>query len=154
MFNARQTEWNSDLKLIELENFDLYYPEMVLYQLHLMDVQSVIIEGGRGILDQFIKRNLWDEARILVGGQRWGEGINAQIDGNVGKEMIAPDRQNLSENRARSGDYTFKISAISEKPFSAATSEADCPKSFSMCISAPFSNKMMIISMFPCWAAK
>src|SRR5690606_17106301 len=97
VFNARQTEWNSDLKLIELENFDLYYPEMVLYQLHLMDVQSVIIEGGRGILDQFIKRNLWDEARILVGTQRWGDGILApQIDGECWKEMkVGSDRLRL-----------------------------------------------------------
>lgn len=40
-------------------------------------VQSVIVEGGRKTLDMFIASGLWDEARILVGDQRWGKGMPA-----------------------------------------------------------------------------
>ena len=45
-----------------------------LYQLK---IQSVIIEGGKNTLEKFIKAGLWDEARILVGNQSWGNGLPA-----------------------------------------------------------------------------
>ena len=40
-------------------------------------VQSVIVEGGRRTLDRFLDTGLWDEARILTGARRWGEGTRA-----------------------------------------------------------------------------
>lgn len=89
IFNAKKTDWNRHLKYIELENFDLYFPEMILYQLYLMDVQSILIEGGRKTLDTFIERGLWDEARVFVGAEDWGEGLQAPLinGGKCWKEM-------------------------------------------------------------------
>ena len=46
----------------------------VLYQLN---IQSVIIEGGKNTLEKFISAGLWDEARILVGNQIWRKGLPA-----------------------------------------------------------------------------
>ena len=46
----------------------------VMYQLN---IQSVIIEGGKNTLEKFIAAGLWDEARILVGNQKWGRGLSA-----------------------------------------------------------------------------
>ena len=46
----------------------------VLYQLN---IQSVIIEGGKNTLKKFISAGLWDEARILVGNQIWRKGLPA-----------------------------------------------------------------------------
>lgn len=97
VFNAQKTDWDRNLKYIELENFDLYFPEMALYQLYLMDVQSIIIEGGCKILETFIERDLWDEARILVGTDKiWDDGLLAPvIHGQCWKEM------NVGSNRLR-----------------------------------------------------
>jgi diaminohydroxyphosphoribosylaminopyrimidine deaminase/5-amino-6-(5-phosphoribosylamino)uracil reductase len=49
-----------------------------------MDIQSVIIEGGASILNQFIEANLWDEARVFTSKTVWNEGIAApKIVGNI-----------------------------------------------------------------------
>jgi len=77
IFNALKTEWKGHVKRVALENFDLYLPHNILYQLYLMDVQSIIIEGGVKTLDLFIQAGLWDEARVLVGDVNWGEGVAA-----------------------------------------------------------------------------
>lgn len=56
-----------------------------LYELHIL---SVIVEGGLYTLQQFIDRNLWDEARILVGLKVLKEGRNApNLDGEKIKEL-------------------------------------------------------------------
>lgn len=77
VFNALQSDWKEKKKLIELENFDLYLAQNILYQLYLMDVQSIIIEGGAKTLQAFIEAGLWDEARIFVGSEAWGKGIKS-----------------------------------------------------------------------------
>lgn len=75
IFNEKKTEWSGNLKYVALENFDMYLPQNILYQLYLMDVQSIIIEGGRKTLDAFIRAGLWDEARVFVGNTVWDNGI-------------------------------------------------------------------------------
>lgn len=77
IFNAQKTDWNGNVKYVELENFDLYLPQNIMYQLYLMDVQSIIIEGGAKTLNQFIQAGLWDEARVLIGDTEWIDGIQA-----------------------------------------------------------------------------
>lgn len=78
IFNAVKTDWNGHLKYIELENFDLYLAQNILYQLFLMDVQSLIIEGGSKTLQLFINSGLWDEARVFRADEvRWDKGILA-----------------------------------------------------------------------------
>ncbi|MFD2556400.1 bifunctional diaminohydroxyphosphoribosylaminopyrimidine deaminase/5-amino-6-(5-phosphoribosylamino)uracil reductase RibD [Sphingobacterium tabacisoli] len=77
IFNEKKTEWLGNLKYVALENFDMYLPQNILYQLYLMDVQSIIIEGGRKTLEAFIQAGLWDEARVFVGDAVWGAGIES-----------------------------------------------------------------------------
>lgn len=93
IFNAEKTAWNDYLKYIAIENFDLYLPQNILYQLYLMDVQSLIIEGGVKTLDLFIKAGLWDEARVFVGDVDWGSGIPAPTLGQLPQEekQVATD---------------------------------------------------------------
>ncbi len=88
IFNAKKTDWQGNRKYIELENFDLYLPQQILYQLYLMDVQSIIVEGGRKTLDLFIQAGLWDEARVFVGAGSWAEGIEApKLIGDLKEEI-------------------------------------------------------------------
>ncbi|MCI0919777.1 bifunctional diaminohydroxyphosphoribosylaminopyrimidine deaminase/5-amino-6-(5-phosphoribosylamino)uracil reductase RibD [Sphingobacterium rhinopitheci] len=77
IFNAHKTDWQGNIKFIELENFDLYLPQNILYQLYLMDVQSIIIDGGAKTLNHFIEAGLWDEARVFVGDTKWLDGVEA-----------------------------------------------------------------------------
>jgi len=77
VFNATKTDYDGQIKYLEIENFDHYLPQMIAYQLYILDIQSVIIEGGAATLDLFIKEGLWDEARIFVGPSRWHEGLPA-----------------------------------------------------------------------------
>lgn len=39
------------------------------------NIQSVIVEGGANILNQFIASNMWDEARVFVGQKKFESGI-------------------------------------------------------------------------------
>lgn len=77
VFNAIKTEIVGRTKFLELEDFDKLLPQLICYQLYLMDVQSVIIEGGAKTLNLFIKADLWDEARVFTGVNVWGDGIGA-----------------------------------------------------------------------------
>lgn len=53
-----------------------------IQQLYTQKIQSVIVEGGAKTLQRFIDAKLWDEARILIGDQVWGNGVPApQISG-------------------------------------------------------------------------
>lgn len=51
--------------------------EETLHALFEAKLQSVIVEGGRKILDTFIESGLYDEARILRSPQRLGSGLKA-----------------------------------------------------------------------------
>lgn len=75
VFNASRSDWTERVKYIELEDMDWYLPQKILYQLYLMDVQSLIVEGGGKTLDLFIEAGLWDEARVFTSRDTWGAGI-------------------------------------------------------------------------------
>ena len=52
-------------------------PQTILSVLFQRNLQSVIIEGGKKVLESFITTNLWDEARVLIGKENFGEGLTA-----------------------------------------------------------------------------
>lgn len=94
VFNELKTEWFENIKYIALEDMDWYLPQKILFQLYLMDVQSLIIEGGRKTLDLFIDAGLWDEARVFTASDSWGEGIPspALYRKPVATQVIGRDR--------------------------------------------------------------
>lgn len=88
IFNEKKTAIDGKIKYLEIENFDNYLPQLIAYQLYLMDIQSLIIEGGAETLNLFLNAGLWDEARIFTGSQNWGSGIKApHILGNLFDEQ-------------------------------------------------------------------
>lgn len=52
-------------------------PVEILDYCYQAQIQSVIIEGGSQVLSEFIKHNLWDEARVFVGDVIFENGIRA-----------------------------------------------------------------------------
>ena len=50
---------------------------MILHELYERQVQSVLVEGGRVLLDSLLSAGLWDEARVLVGSVTLCRGMEA-----------------------------------------------------------------------------
>ena len=65
--------------IFEVIDFKQNIAEQIVKKLHQHQIQSVIIEGGRQILQTFIDANLWDEARVFIGNIQIKEGIKAPI---------------------------------------------------------------------------
>lgn len=53
--------------------------QQILDELYKREKISLIVEGGRKLLQSFIEQDLWDEARIFVGNKDFKEGIKAPI---------------------------------------------------------------------------
>ena len=88
IFNEIKTDVVDNIHFVQMEDMHFYLPQKIAYQLYLMDIQSVIIEGGANILHQFIEANLWDEARIFTSKTKWENGIEApQILGETIEEI-------------------------------------------------------------------
>lgn len=49
----------------------------MLAELHRRNVRSVLIEGGAELLGHFLRRGLWDEARVITGAVSFGSGTRA-----------------------------------------------------------------------------
>jgi diaminohydroxyphosphoribosylaminopyrimidine deaminase/5-amino-6-(5-phosphoribosylamino)uracil reductase len=64
---------NLSFVLLKKENF----LELLLEDLYKQNIQSLIIEGGARILNSFIEKKLWDEARVFVSPQKFDRGIPA-----------------------------------------------------------------------------
>lgn len=97
VFNAVKTDWQGNTKYIALENFDLYLAQNIMYQLYLMDIQSVIVEGGINTLEMFIAAKLWDEARVFSSDSFWEKGRKAPVLPAIpfGSERIGTDTLNF-----------------------------------------------------------
>jgi len=90
--------WYDALKPVKTDNSFLFLTgniKEILDKLYTLKIQSVIIEGGKKTLQNFLDAHLWDEAFILVGNVEWKTGIDAPkihhlIDNkiNIDKETI------------------------------------------------------------------
>lgn len=63
IFNSIKNSEEKNLKFIKIEKENSI--NQILAKLYELQIQSVIIEGGRFTLQQFISQNLWDEAVIF-----------------------------------------------------------------------------------------
>ncbi len=97
IFNEQKTDLVDRIKYLELEDFDNLLPQLIAYQLYLMDIQSMIVEGGAETLNLFIKAGLWDEARVFTSPQNWKSGISAPtLFGKQGEtQNVGPDVLNI-----------------------------------------------------------
>ncbi len=71
-----QTSDNKNLVFQKID-FSENIAEAICGILYQNELQSVIIEGGRNTLQQFIDSNIWDEARVFTGSTYFERGIKA-----------------------------------------------------------------------------
>lgn len=95
IFNEIKTEVIDNIHYIQMEDMQFYLPQKIAYQLYLMDIQSVIIEGGAYMISLFINAGLWDEARIFQASHSWTTGIPAPAIHGVIEEVINVDADRL-----------------------------------------------------------
>lgn len=74
IFTSKNVIGDSGLQFISPENFSI---ESILKKLWELNLQSVIIEGGKTTLENFTGSNLWDEARIITGQTTLEDGVLA-----------------------------------------------------------------------------
>jgi diaminohydroxyphosphoribosylaminopyrimidine deaminase/5-amino-6-(5-phosphoribosylamino)uracil reductase len=86
VFNMLKEEKHKNLELIALEDKD--FLAGVMERLHAMNIQSVMVEGGAAILEELLRQNLWDEARLIQTDRPVGKGVRAPVlaAGYTGKE--------------------------------------------------------------------
>ena len=60
-------------------------------KMYQLNIQSVIVEGGKNTLEKFMEVGLWDEARILVGNQTWGKGLCAPSMPGIPEKTVTID---------------------------------------------------------------
>jgi len=51
--------------------------KQILSDLHLKNIQSVLVEGGAKTLQYFIDAGMWDEAKVFTGQGTFGDGVLA-----------------------------------------------------------------------------
>ncbi|WP_316849117.1 bifunctional diaminohydroxyphosphoribosylaminopyrimidine deaminase/5-amino-6-(5-phosphoribosylamino)uracil reductase RibD [Pedobacter agri] len=96
IFNEVKTDVAGNIQYIQMEDMHFYLAQKIAFQLYLMDVQSVIVEGGAKILTQFLDTNLWDEARIFSSSEGWDDGVPSPVINGHLKEQIQVGSDKLS----------------------------------------------------------
>jgi diaminohydroxyphosphoribosylaminopyrimidine deaminase/5-amino-6-(5-phosphoribosylamino)uracil reductase len=66
--------------------------EQILDDLYKRNILSLIVEGGKMMLESFIRKNFWDEARVFTGNKLFHKGVFApQINATVVKNEKLDD---------------------------------------------------------------
>lgn len=80
VFNRIQNKKLDGVEWIKIQETSTKY---ILEELYKRNIQSVLVEGGSRTLQYFIIDNVWDEARVVVGDLKFGDGVKAPIINKV-----------------------------------------------------------------------
>ena len=79
--------------------------DQIMDDLFRRNILSLIVEGGQLLLDDFVKRGLWDEARVEIAPLWLGNGIKApKLDGQIMNTELFDDIQILTIRQAEKLD--------------------------------------------------
>lgn len=67
-----------NIDFVQLSFNDNLLPNLLTH-LHTKQIQSLIVEGGRQLLQSFIDQNLWDEAHLYIGPKIFHKGVKAPL---------------------------------------------------------------------------
>jgi diaminohydroxyphosphoribosylaminopyrimidine deaminase/5-amino-6-(5-phosphoribosylamino)uracil reductase len=100
VFNSIRNEEIGKTEFVKIDFNKKIIPQ-ILRNLYKQNIQSLIVEGGKQLLESFIEANLWDEAFRFVGNKLFTDGIKApQISGKmVHSEKIDSDQLFVYTNK-------------------------------------------------------
>lgn len=78
ILNSHKSEKTDNLEFLKI-NFTEGFPGDIMNLLFERGVQSLIVEGGKMLIESFILQNLWDEARVFTGQKKFVNGIPAPV---------------------------------------------------------------------------
>jgi diaminohydroxyphosphoribosylaminopyrimidine deaminase/5-amino-6-(5-phosphoribosylamino)uracil reductase len=99
IYNYNKSADEVNIKWIKLHKGR--FIEEVITDLYNKEIQSVLVEGGSYLINSFISKNIWDEARVFISENTFGEGIKAPDlyhASLVGKNKIFNDEILLFKN--------------------------------------------------------
>jgi diaminohydroxyphosphoribosylaminopyrimidine deaminase/5-amino-6-(5-phosphoribosylamino)uracil reductase len=70
---------NPNVNYIRLKFSSASFLKDLFYELYKLEIQSLIIEGGRTLLQSVIDAGLWDEARVFIGNKTFGRGAKGPL---------------------------------------------------------------------------
>ena len=91
-YNTLKNETLPNLEWVQLPELSL---EALLADLQRRNIQSLLIEGGSQVLQQFLAADLWDEARVFTSPTTFGRGIAAPTLTQVPAETYAVGEDQL-----------------------------------------------------------
>jgi diaminohydroxyphosphoribosylaminopyrimidine deaminase / 5-amino-6-(5-phosphoribosylamino)uracil reductase len=94
-YNSQLDESNEYNQFVKLDYSAPIIPQ-ILADLHLRKVQSVIIEGGAILINEFLKTGFWDEIRRFQGSNVFEKGIRAPQISYVVSERLELQDDTLS----------------------------------------------------------
>ena len=99
VFNSKTSETKNNTEYSKID-FDKNIIPQILKDLYTREIQSVVIEGGKQLLESFINENLWDEAHLFVGDKFFFSGIEApRLTGElVSETWLDSDRLKIFRN--------------------------------------------------------
>ncbi len=98
VFNSKKHNFADNIEFIKIKFNDSLHE--IINELYVRDIQSVVVEGGRLLLESFIQNNLWDEARVFIGNKKFKAGTKAPVFNEIpySTEMINDSKLMLFNN--------------------------------------------------------
>ncbi len=99
VFNSKKNGETKNTLFVKID-FNRDVLPQILKELYNKKILSVIVEGGKQLLESFIDTKLWDETHLFVGNKYFYNGISApQISGNiVSSENLDSDKLIVYKN--------------------------------------------------------
>lgn len=94
VYNNLKDTREGHIRWVRLADSDQLLPG-ILTHLYQEGIQSVLVEGGRHLLQSLIDQQLCDEARVFVGPQFFGNGCRAPVTGMSDPSQIILGNENF-----------------------------------------------------------
>jgi diaminohydroxyphosphoribosylaminopyrimidine deaminase/5-amino-6-(5-phosphoribosylamino)uracil reductase len=93
VFNSIKNEESANIEFVKID-FDKKLVQHILKNLYNRNIQSLIVEGGKQLLESFIAAKHWDEAFRFVGNKHFTSGIETPrfLQKPIGSEKIDNDQ--------------------------------------------------------------
>jgi len=94
VFNEKKEQLDGKIEYIKI-NFNEKTLEEILRILFHKEIQSLLVEGGKMLLESFIESKIWDEARVFIGNGKFEEGTRAPVIPADPKQVIHMENDRL-----------------------------------------------------------